>query len=526
MPPQGNPAPRAADLATLWKWVAAGAPEPVAPTRRFKSLVDVLESVKKHLDGTPPEHRPWQRYFTLHTRFSHPQTTAEDLRLERAALSKALNSLHWKPRITLPKPLDVDDTVFAVDLRDLGWDDDDLWQEVMAAYPYGLAYRNARDEKLAKLDEFVRHETGCNVPLVRADWFVATATRPPLYHALLFDNHLPALKQRRIDPASAAKGNPKKMTRIDLEDYLQVRFAANFQSPQPDRIAYAGFARSGVSGQNRHLARLEATFGAYWLSNDFKPGSPRSNLALFPNGPRNLFPAKQHPHDETAFQQDGGEAIFNLPCGLQGYLLIDGQGNRIDEGPIEVVSDALKTSGTPAIVNGVSCMSCHKLGMIDFTDTVRDHSALFGEPLRQVQRLYPPADVWERLAKQDRQRFVLALSNAMGRFLVPAGNPANAAADTQFLKAVTETIEPVGEVSRRYRLGFVDLATAASELDFEKTDQFTQAVGARRFKELGIEVLTQPNGVISRLDWETGGTRTEQSLMQKVAAELGFTPVK
>ena len=46
--------------------------------------------------------------------------------------------------------------------------------------------------------------------------------------------------------------------------------------------------------------------------------------------------------------------IFTLPNGLQGYFLTDGVGKRIDSGPIEVVSNALKTSGTSWPPNGKS----------------------------------------------------------------------------------------------------------------------------------------------------------------------------
>lgn len=83
--------------------------------------------------------------------------------------------------------------------------------------------------------------------------------------------------------------------------------------------------------------------------------------------------------------------IFGLPNGLQAYFLADGKGKRkrIDEGPTDVVGDALKTGGTPAIVNGTSCLHCHKHGTIGFTDTVRDGNALFGKPRDKVRRLLP-----------------------------------------------------------------------------------------------------------------------------------------
>jgi serine/threonine-protein kinase len=93
---------------------------------------------------------------------------------------------------------------------------------------------------------------------------------------------------------------------------------------------------------------------------------------------------------------------------LQGYLLVNGKDERIDEGPIQVVSDPLKTSGTPAIVTGVSCMACHKHGTIPFTDTVREGSAVFADAERHLKRLYPGAKKMGQLVREDEDRFLVA----------------------------------------------------------------------------------------------------------------------
>ena len=50
--------------------------------------------------------------------------------------------------------------------------------------------------------------------------------------------------------------------------------------------------------------------------------------------------------------------IFNLPNGLQGYMLADAKDRRLDvPAPVAIVSDRSETSGTPEIVNGLSCMA-------------------------------------------------------------------------------------------------------------------------------------------------------------------------
>ena len=110
----------------------------------------------------------------------------------------------------------------------------------MRQYPYGLRYATHPDPALQQLDTDVSDLTDCELPYVRADWFIATATRPPLYHILL---QLP---------------NNAKL----LEKRLRVDFEANFLR---DRLARGAFAGSGVSGQNR-LVELFADYNSVGIT--------------------------------------------------------------------------------------------------------------------------------------------------------------------------------------------------------------------------------------------------------------------
>ncbi|QDU40104.1 hypothetical protein Mal4_44590 [Maioricimonas rarisocia] len=493
----------AGEAEILRRWIAEGAAVfPVGEGREFIQLTDVLQAMHDFLRTQRPEDRQFIRFFTLHNLYNNSRILSEDLPIYRAALSKALNSLSNQSRIALPRAIDtashlgsgragsLSETVYAIDVRDYGWDEDDLWTEVIRAYPYGVSYENLLDDRLQQLDGEIVRMSGSDLPMIRADWFITTAMRPPLYHALL----------RIPDTAD------------ELEQQLDVDIPGRFRQPAANRLARAGFAKSGVSGQNRMVERTDGAFGAYWKSYDFKPGRKRAKLSRFPLGPRNLFAGTSHPFDAQAFEHDGGEIIWHLPNGLQGYMLIDGEGGRIDEGPIDVVSDALKTSGTPAIVNGVSCMACHKHGMIPFQDSIRDHSAVFGAAQRKVQDLYPAASVMQQLVEQDRERFMEALEECIGPFLKTGANK-----DTP----IEDFPEPVAEVARLHRLVFLDLETVACELNIEDPQQLILRVGLRTLKELGLDALAQKDGVISRLDWEAfEGT----SLMQDLASQLGFTP--
>ena len=71
--------------------------------------------------------------------------------------------------------------------------------------------------------------------MLRADWFVAVAARPPLYNVLL---------QLPIDAAT-------------LEAQLKVDVPDDFRRNRLDR---AGFLKSGVSEQNRLIERHDAAY--------------------------------------------------------------------------------------------------------------------------------------------------------------------------------------------------------------------------------------------------------------------------
>ncbi|MCA9029075.1 MAG: hypothetical protein KDA86_28100, partial [Planctomycetaceae bacterium] len=198
------------------------------------------------------------------------------------------------------------------------------------------------------------------------------------------------------------------MTDLDLERYLGVDVLTNIRSGRAGR---SGFTESGVSGQNRLLERHTLKSGGfYWKSYDFKSSNRTAILPEFPLGPK----FDDNPFNDLAFEHDGGEIIFSLPNGLQAYLLVDGKGNRIDAGPIEVVADSLKTSGNEQIVAGVSCIACHRNGMIESPDDeVRIFSGATNDARDHVRRLYPENDVFRKWIEQDSAVFQRSLERAL-----------------------------------------------------------------------------------------------------------------
>jgi serine/threonine-protein kinase len=481
MPPSG-PKPSDAERAVIARWIEAGAPFPqAAPAVRPRwTERAVLAAIRDHLRQAHPGARPYLRYFTFHNLHNNPRIDDAGLRLARAALAKLVNSLSWKPEIVVPAPIDRDQVVLALDLRDVGWDERGLWFEILTRYPYGLKHNQDPDPTVRALAAEVDDQTGTELSFVRADWFVATASRPPLYTILL---DLPEDDQA-------------------LERRLRVNVAADFLN---DKLARAGFAGSGVSSQNRLVERHPALYGAYWKSYDFKKNDGTANLFRYPLGP--VFAG--NPYARQAFEHAGSEILFNLPNGLQAYLLVDAAGRRIDAGPIEVVSDALKTAGTAMIVTGLSCMACHRQGIIAAEDTVRDGVAVAGMPRDKVERLYPAQPTLDRLFARDESRFLKALDEATGVFLKVGEDVKTSIGDFP---------EPIGAVARTY-LKDLGPDEVAADLGFNDPQELTARIQANaRLREFGLAPLLR-NAPIKRTEWDSLDGRF-LSRFQEVAREL------
>lgn len=491
MPKSGSPEAKAMtdeEKELLSKWVASGAPFPKRRDIQHVSRKQMYKAMRDYLLDAKSDDRSSLRFFSFAHLVNNPAVTELDLRLYRAALSKAVNSLSWERSVYLPREVPNSfGTVYAVDLRELGWDKRELWDGLLKQYPYGLKYGFVRDEELQELSKDVSKFSESELPLLRADWFVVTATQPPLYHDFL---DIPD-------------------TLMELEQMLQLNIEDNILN---NRIQRSGFAKSGVSRQNRLLERHESPATAYfWISYDFLPRVARGDLTRFPLGP--VF--DRNPHPRQAFQHDGGEVIWSLPNGMQGYMLVDGKGDRLDAGPIEVVFDRAAILGTPSIINGVSCMYCHRAGMIsDFRDEIRFAEAVGGEARKKVLEIYPTHEEMQDSTQRDSDLFVRALEKVVAPFLLEDGD----------IRTVLDYPEPVGKVAEMYSRDLTPNEVAL-ELDIARPELLQAKIEANReLLRYGLGTMIQdPPGTLKREKWES---RDGTSLMQDVSAELRIgTPV-
>jgi len=313
-----------------------------------------------------PDDQEFIRFFTL-THLWNAGYCPSQIAGYRQSLFKLVNSLSNQPTIVQPEVIDPErGTMYRIDLRDYGWDAA-LWELLVDKNPFAVEFLQDTAVSLKAL-------TGTAVPFQMADWFISDASQAPLYDQVLYE--------RVFKVKADIFSDLSPLNRLDLETFLGINVADNVKLEAFEdvgRVARAGFQVSGVSNQNRIIERhefLDNFSRSYWLSHDFLENIDFSNIFY-------------HPLD---FKAAGGEIIWTLPNGLQGYLLIDGVGNRVSVANIEIVSNK-EHNGDP-IVNGMSCMGCHYKGMRDVVDEVAPFAemqvGLFtAEELEQIENLYP-----------------------------------------------------------------------------------------------------------------------------------------
>lgn len=332
------------------------------------------------------------RYLTICNLHNLTDVSASDLDLYRDAIVKMLNSLSGSSDVVGTDEseafqkvvaIDKERTIFRFDLRHVGWSNAD-WQRTARYYPYALMHQDGLARSVYTL-------TDSDYPYLRADWFVFATSQPPLYHDLV--------------------GIPSSLQK--LEATLQVD---RIQRIRRGQVARAGFARSKVSVNNRLIERISFPGGYYHISYDFASNDQRANFFDYPLGPVGAL------ETDFAFKHDGGEVVYRLPNGFQAYALVEASGRRLSIAPSAIVHDDSMPGG--AIINGISCMSCHydgikpenaaKLATLDeVRESVSQNFRRFRTGVRdQVRELYPTGDQFSRLLESDRASFRTALTAA------------------------------------------------------------------------------------------------------------------
>lgn len=493
MPPSNRPALNETEITTIRKWIVAGAvafpvdvkpedaaakaPESDAPAAKESAggepaevelpkteeaadpaslEAEILAAILQHVRKSTEAERSFLRFFSVRHLVA-AGVTQQRIDQQRNALAKTINHLSREPQLVVPTPIDsvAGGTIFAIDIRKLGWHRDalvaqgqsnqlskgqggklDFFDLALLEYPYAVipessdVYDQLAREFLAESDQ-VRP-----IPYLRSDWFCSTVLRPPLYHDFL---QLP----RTID---------------ELEAEISVDVHTNLESSIAQR---AGMTVSGVSRNNRAVERHPQRDGYYWKSHDFQNNIAGENILANP----------------IDFRPSGGEMIFSLPNGMQAYFVTDAHGTRIDAAPTEIVVD--KFASDHVVRNGLGCIRCHSRGIKEFNDVVRPVvEVLPGSPgfdKRKVLELYPKKNVWKELIARDQKSFMAAMEE---------------------IGLSTKRQEALTTVSNDFLENTINLSQAAAEIGVSEAT-LSALCRSKGLIQLGLAPLSA-NGVIRR----------------------------
>jgi hypothetical protein len=252
---------------------------------------------------------------------------SSEMKTTAQVLAFVLNSLSRRGAIAEMPTIDPAGSIFRINLVDLGWNAQ-VWDQLTSFYPYCLTSDVASHQALYQ-------QLRTEAPVVRGDWLLATATKSPLYDILL---DLP----NTVDQLAARLG-------IDINDDIN-----HPGREEPDNLVRVGFRRSGVALHNRLVERHLGAAGQYlWMSYDFNSSQGNQDLLNRPLGPAN----RDRQRFVHTFQHVGSEVIFSLPNGLQGYMVVDANGRRINSANLNVMRDSNRRDGV--VSNGISCLGCH-----------------------------------------------------------------------------------------------------------------------------------------------------------------------
>jgi len=385
MPPVGSglPAVTEADINTVAQFIDNPRFWPdVAPTsggcQDDGQLVDfdqLFQDVNRDLNDQDDDDLPFLRYISITNRFNAGQC-ADALDRDRQGLVKMLNMLSVNPTIEEPIPVNTEETLYRIDLRDYDWDIavdvngvafDDKWEAIADANPYAVEFVGD-DADDAKLD------TETAFPIMFADQMMDVAVIGNLYYAII-----------GVDV--------NQLLTDFVANELQIDVNQNILDEEEGTIR-AGTTKSRISRQDRVVERHElgVRAGALWQSFDFE--DVNNNESIF--------------EDPFGFIAGGTEAIFTLPNGMLGYIITDANNVIVEDSDILLDTN----QNNFRAVTSVSCSNCHAAGLIPVVDEVRDIAignqreiGLNRDEVEQLESIYVTPQEFARQVQDDSQQF-------------------------------------------------------------------------------------------------------------------------
>lgn len=279
---------------------------------------------------------------------------------------------------------------------------------------YGIEYKDwewftQQDPYFEKL-EVTYNIFGTYTPVIRSDWFLASAFYEPNYSRLFYSG----AKQPR---------NLREFLNHFNFDFDQVNFY------ERDKGCIVDGYMSQVAYNKRALRRYEGILDYFHITYDFldnvdkvverKINGKKQKVVLLRNPSENLTKPLIH---NAIFDADGSELIVSLPNNLQGYGLLNKQREIVGEADANLVRDTKNLTDDPIVRNAASCIWCHANGINipgnnNFatvgTEKLVDIKTNSLNTINFLRRFYGDSNNgmnYFKLVLQDQQKYIAAVS--------------------------------------------------------------------------------------------------------------------
>jgi mono/diheme cytochrome c family protein len=333
---------------------------------------ELFQEANEDLNKADNDDTPFYRYISITNRFTAGQC-ADALDKDRDGLTKMMNMLSIEAKIEQAVPVNPEETLYRIDLRDFGWDRaisvegqnfNDVWEAIAANNPYAVEFvgDDADDAK---------DDTQTAFPIMFSDQMMDVAIIGNLYYAII-----------DVDVNQPLNTFITDQLGIDVDQNVL----------DGDQVR-AGTTQSRISRQDRLVERddIEVRLGALWQSFDFEDNA---NESIF--------------EDPFGFTPGGTEAIFTLPNGMLGFIIADANDAIVEDSDILLDTN----QNNFRAITSVSCSNCHATGFIPVVDEVRDIAianardiGLDRDEVEQLEDIYVSPQEFSRQVTEDSQGF-------------------------------------------------------------------------------------------------------------------------
>jgi hypothetical protein len=409
-PYSDRPMPTAGDIALMARFIDGLRTEPPPSCERlpFLGLDEAWAAMLADVNAFSEADRPFLRYLGV-SYASNAGSCGAALDEQRHALFKVVNSLSTASEIRVPVPIDSEERLYRVDLRDYAWNrpidvlEDGVAEHADGWAAIGAAARGYALELSGPEASALASATGTPVPFLPLNAFVNAASLGDVYYSLV--GLRPSVEDARLDRG------------IDL---VAAREEASWRR--------AGLSRSG--GGDALFTRVAppaAPARDYWLVQvqvEIRSGT------IYDEGLAIVF-------------GDWSESIFRLPNGLMAFSL-DQAGGRLGSLPRGCVGFC----SAPEREVSTACHGCHAGGLLPVEDAVKDvvrvnAQSLPADLVEGVEEVFPSREEMAALLAEDNARYLAALDQA--------GVPRNAP-------------DPISRVGLQFTTNPLDLEAVAAEL--------------------------------------------------------------